>query len=244
MHRAGGDNEHPLADLYPGGESRVVVGDDYRPTRPVAKWAIGFLVVALVLDVVAFASDISERSLLGQGVITVSEADANDDRQSAIALAQLVALIATAIFFIRWIHRAYKNLLELGTPDLRFKPGWAIGGWFVPILNLWRPKQIVNDTWRATDPGLDPDAAGTWRLRDVPGWVALWWGAFLLSGLAWRASGQITSHAESRGDLRTANLFSLIGDVSSTVAAITAVLLVQSLTARQEQRAARISNEA
>ncbi len=33
--------------------------------------------------------------------------------------------------------------------ERRYGHGWAIGGWFVPILNFWRPMQVVNDVWRA-----------------------------------------------------------------------------------------------
>src|SRR5215213_2684690 len=31
--------------------------------------------------------------------------------------------------------------------DRRYGTGWALGSWFVPILNAWRPKQIINDIW-------------------------------------------------------------------------------------------------
>ena len=55
--------------------------------------------------------------------------------------------IATGVFFLFWFHRAYRNLPALGG-DRRYGTGWAIGSWFVPFLNAWRPKQIVNDIWR------------------------------------------------------------------------------------------------
>jgi hypothetical protein len=31
--------------------------------------------------------------------------------------------------------------------ELHHSPGWMIGGWFGPILNLWRPLQWVRDLW-------------------------------------------------------------------------------------------------
>jgi hypothetical protein len=35
---------------------------------------------------------------------------------------------------------------------MRWSAGWAIGAWFVPVLSLVRPKAILNDIWRASDP--------------------------------------------------------------------------------------------
>ena len=32
--------------------------------------------------------------------------------------------------------------------------GWAIGPWFVPILNLFRPWQIAVETWEGSDPDM------------------------------------------------------------------------------------------
>ena len=50
--------------------------------------------------------------------------------------------------FIRWLSRAYKNL-DVAAPGFRrYGHGWAIGSWFVPFLNLWRPKEIINDIHR------------------------------------------------------------------------------------------------
>lgn len=51
-------------------------------------------------------------------------------------------LIAKDFAFLVWFWLAYRNLDAL---DLRrrYGTGWAIGGWFVPFLNLARPKQVA-----------------------------------------------------------------------------------------------------
>ena len=48
-----------------------------------------------------------------------------------------------------WMFRAYNNVDAVAPGARRYDGGWAIGSWFVPILNLFRPKQIINDIWRA-----------------------------------------------------------------------------------------------
>ena len=78
---------------------------------------------------------------LQNGLVRVQ---ASAELLSIIDGVRVLALIVTGTVFIVWTRRVYRNLAPLGTSP-RFRPGWAIGGWFVPVLNLWRPKQILND---------------------------------------------------------------------------------------------------
>jgi hypothetical protein len=47
--------------------------------------------------------------------------------------------------FVWWFQRAYRNLVKR-----EIHPAWAYVGWFVPIVSLWKPKQIANRIWRKT----------------------------------------------------------------------------------------------
>jgi hypothetical protein len=128
---------------------------EFRPLSERAKWAIFALVAIAVLDAVAVLADLARYNLLGRivsgGSYTLAEASASDNRESAIALLQILALIVGAIFFIRWFLNAYRNVDVLGGTRA-FTEKWAGWAWFVPFLNLWRPKQIANEIWRAGDP--------------------------------------------------------------------------------------------
>jgi hypothetical protein len=63
----------------------------------------------------------------------------------------------------RLFRRAYRNLPALGAESPRFSSGWAVGAWFVPFLNLVRPKQIMDDIWRASDPALPAHPGAAWK---------------------------------------------------------------------------------
>jgi hypothetical protein len=103
----------------------------------------------------------------------------------------LISLFAGGIGFLVWWYRAYSNLPALTGHSRRFGRGWAIGAWFVPILSLWRPKQIGNDIWRAGDP----------EARDNAGWTSLpvgqlvnwWWAIYLLSSFVGGVAGALLS---------------------------------------------------
>jgi Domain of unknown function (DUF4328) len=100
-----------------------------------------------------------------------------------IAALQGVTYLATVTGFLVWFHRAYTNLHALRTEALRFRAGWAVGGWFVPILNLVRPKQVMNDIWRGSDSGAPATNDSAWHRAPVPALLQLWWAPFLTSWL-------------------------------------------------------------
>jgi hypothetical protein len=198
-----------------------------------------------VVDLVAIASGLAEFGLLARieagELVTESEADANDLRQAAIGVTQLVLLAVAAFLFIRWFHRAYKNLPALGAGELRFRPGWAIWGWFVPVLGLWRPKQIANDIWRASDPDLPPDQASAWRGASVPAVFLFWWGLFVVSNWASWVAFRLSLSAEEVTELRGATTAYLLADSSDLLAAVFAILVVRRTTSRHEERARRLA---
>jgi hypothetical protein len=89
-----------------------------------------------------------------------------------------LGLVMTLLFlplipvFIVWFYRARKNADGRGWCQRR-RAGWAIGAWFVPVIFLWFPYQIMADIWRA---GLPADQ------RTRPAWLPItWWACWLLA---------------------------------------------------------------
>ena len=54
------------------------------------------------------------------------------DVERFVILAQLGSFFITALFFLLWTHRAYRNLSFLSDRDLRFSPGWPSAGILFP----------------------------------------------------------------------------------------------------------------
>ena len=90
--------------------------------------------------------------------------------QAVGALLFLLALGATIVLFCRWIHRAYRNLPTLGPTAPRFTAGWAVGWWFVPLFNIFRPFQVMRDLWQGSSTTTHP-----------LGLRYAWWGLWLIS---------------------------------------------------------------
>lgn len=231
-----------------------------RPLEGRARWAVIALIVVIVTDVAAIGSDWLTIDLMNDVLdgraFTPSRLENDDLRQGIAGLLWLAAYIGAAVFFIRWFHPAYSNLRALGG-ELRFKTGWAIGAWFVPVLNLWRPKQIANDVWRGSDPSVRSVHLQVAKTSVTP-LLGFWWGAWIIASIVGNAAGRVwwgSTTAEEAGaeavlgsieptfgsndaavELRGAAIFDLVFSVIDIAAAILAILVVRLLTARQAER--------
>jgi Domain of unknown function (DUF4328) len=144
--------------------------------------------------------------------------------------------LATALLFLTWFRRAYTNVGLLGVDGLRFGPRWAVGSWFVPILNFVRPKAIANDIWRGSDPSLAPEAT-IGVSTPVPWYLNVWWAVFLTSGIAGRIAFSSSQNASTLSALNRATGWQLASDALDMVAAVAAVAVVVGIFRRQQERA-------
>jgi hypothetical protein len=156
-----------------------------------------------------------------------------------IALLEAPLRLACVVLFLIWLHRAYSNLSPLKARNLEFSPGWAVGWWFVPFANIVKPFQIVREVYNESDPDFDVESGFLHLPGGTPEIIAVWWGTFLLSGLAHR----IADAFYGKGDLPSSEYFPVVFIVAGLLSAISAgaaIFLVLHITKRQEARAAKI----
>jgi hypothetical protein len=133
-----------------------LAGRDYRDPATLTQWLKVLLGLSLLLDFIATASGMMEFALLrslesGSFVGDFdAAATANDNRQQAIGFIQVALFIVTGIVFLVWIHRANRNARALGAEGMQFTPGWSVGWFFVPIMSLWKPFQVMREIWQAS----------------------------------------------------------------------------------------------
>jgi hypothetical protein len=198
----------------------------------------------------AALSDMMEIQLLSRVAagesLSEAEAEANDDRQRIIGVCQVLVLLATAITFFTWFYRSHKNLPALGVTGLKYSPGWAIGGFFVPFLNLVRPLQVMREVWHGSAPespvGLTsaPMFAESTK-QETPRKVGWWWGLFLVSSFL----GQMAFRLSLRDDpslqvLEATSWMTLGSDVADIAGLLVTVALVQTITSRQTEKSRRL----
>ncbi len=103
--------------------------------------------------------------------------------------------ILTGIVFVVWFHRTRTNAEAFAPGADRLRPGWAIGGWFVPLANFWLPYRIAVATWGSSTPLAGDGGRAAGRLPLMP--VNLWWGSFVLSKVVAWYGGRSYGGAES-----------------------------------------------
>ncbi len=148
-------------------------------------------------------------------------------------LAQFVALIAAAIFFMRWFHRAYSNLARVADAPTRYPSWWAVWGFLIPFLNLIRPQQLMREIWDTS--------TGVWAstpervagLRQPADRVNLWWGCFIASNLLGNVAARVGWKASTAGESLGAAGLDLAATGFDVVAALVAIALVRATTALQ-----------
>jgi len=210
------------------------------------------LVAVIVSDILAIGSDLLEIRLMSRLVdgddVSLSSLDSDDLRQGVAALVVFAVFVASTVLFLRWFHRAYSNLPALRSQP-RFKRGWAIGGWFVPIMWFWRPKQIANDIWRGSDPS--PRALEFTR-TEVGSLLGLWWAAWIIGGFVYTRStlaylntpaasdagiSALVGDVQDARDIRYAAILDVVASGIDIAAAVLAILVVRALTSRELGRA-------
>lgn len=177
-------------------------------------------------------------------------AEANDkyDAFNALSGISFLFAVALAMAFLVWFHRAYSNAPSLTRQPLRYGTGWSVGAWFIPVFNLWRPKQIANDVWRAGDPGARDNPG--WNALPVTGLVHWWWAIWILGSLIGGVAGAmlaidspLVEYAESPGSVRDSDLeteYAATTLVAASVAvqiigAVVAMLVVRRASERQDR---------
>lgn len=215
--------------------------EGYRPLSSRATWAKRALLLVVALNVVGLISAYFAYRTYGSALATQEDIDTTDLREGIVALLTLIAFVVAVVTFIRWFRHAYSNLRTLGATNLRFPTAWTIAGWFVPIWNLFRPKQIANDIWRGSDPDRRRDEEAYWEGAEVPALFQWWWGFYLVSTWLENVSFRVELAANDLDGYRNAAAVTMVVSAVEAVAGVLAVLVVDRTTRRQEALAARLS---
>lgn len=225
-------------------------------------WTKGLLAATLILAVVAVISGIFQielRSRLIRGnasdwstpegaesirsMPTMEQVTQADSRQELIIILRGLLIIGTAVLFLIWFYRMHKNLPSLGQKGLVFTPEWAVGFFFVPIFNFFRPFQAMREIWHGSDPGrlaLDVHSDGSRIRLRTPPLVGWWWALFLGYWSIAEFVDSLYSSASrtpSSPVLQTASILVVAANLLLIPSALVTIRLVGRLTEWQNEKA-------
>ena len=191
--------------------------------------AVGMIVAVAATIAVLDQMEVATQELAKPGPVAADRLAAVDARRTALCrTVQLIDVVGLGLLVV-WTRRLYGNLRPLGFNEPRFREGWALGGWFVPLVNLVRPKQIVNDIWRAGDPE-PPRPAQAWEEQPVSSLLSWWWFFWIV---LWLPTPFLGIPAESAEDAGSAGpFFAWCGAGHMVFGALTIAVVVRT-TSRQ-----------
>ena len=148
----------------------------------------------------------------------------------AVSLLQMIALIACAVLFLRWLSIAYVNAENLATKPPAYSKGWVYWGFFVPFLNLVRPMQVVRDVWDNSALAWQESPDRTVGRVRPPDLVGTWWSWFLATSILGNLAGRVYFRAVTAEEVLHAQGLYLVSNVVDVAAAWIAIRLVRALS--------------
>lgn len=152
-----------------------------------------------------------------------ADAEVNDLRRGLIKTISFLVSIVSAIFILRWIHRANSNARHLGAEHMEFTPGWSIGYYFVPFLHLWKPYQAMSELWRASNRPSD------WKYQVVSWLLPIWWALWICSNLLGHTIMKFSKEATELSEFMDLNMMVQISNVIAIPLALVFMALVSSI---------------
>lgn len=201
-----------------------------------AKWLGIMLIILIPVQVISMLKSAGDR---GKARDFLAGRITEDDYTETVGASALIGLISFALFItvavltMIWMFRMAKNQQVMGRMGT-WKPGWAIGGWFVPPFVLYVvPFLMFRDLWKASDPAPTND----WRTNRVGSIVNIWWVLYGLAPLLF-LSVTLSSFQLDRSAVDAAQEIddkfgvTLAASAVQVAAAVAYLLLVRQLTAR------------
>lgn len=217
---------------------------EFRDLSSLTSYLKTALILYVVIAVIGLWSGWLELDLLrgvARGaVLSDAQAEANDSRQALIGIAYLIVFAVTGFLFLRWTYLAKQNAQLLTSQELKFTPGWAVGWYFIPILNFWKPYQALKETFKASN----PDFAGDWRHAPHPESMPLWWTLWILSGFVGRAVWRASLNTETLDELISSSWLMFVSDFVDVPLGIVLFMLVSRLYSWQSMKLAKASTVA
>ncbi|WP_052411143.1 protein kinase domain-containing protein [Streptomyces sp. NRRL S-118] len=236
-----------LADERRRARSHVDVADGYRVA---VYWLLALVALTSVLTVIHQLTVFEEPDRLYPSYDRFPGADdlwgnlvfVDEWSNPAIHLlweAQHLFGAALVVCWLIWFARVRATAEKFAPGRLRYRSSMAVIGWFIPLANLFLPKQIANDVWHASSPpGMAPAPA-----RVLNAWWTLWLATFLTWPLFWTPwTSLLIEHTPTRAmdasllyryEFGAETWFSLIAHVLVVPASAAAALYIRRLTAMQ-----------
>jgi hypothetical protein len=147
------------------------------------------------------------------------------------AILKIIVLISSAVFFIMWFRRAYYNL-HLRESYCNYSEAQAAWSWFVPILSLFRPNEIMREMVERTSTMLNLAEQEVSKTRNI---VLFWWMTWVIQNIASQIITRMYKVQNLPEEIIKANNAELAVLPIEIIAAVLAILVVKRYSKMEDQ---------
>jgi hypothetical protein len=201
------------------------------------KWFVRFAWMAIVANALGAVVTAFEIELLGRidsGNFTDSEIDLNETLFALYGVIALAVILLAMVIAFMWTYRVNKNSWVLRRSNMKFRPGWSVGWWFIPIANIFQPYRIIAELWRAN---VGRDDAEDWTNNEVSPEILLWWVLAIVGNVMATIYDRLTDRAETLSDYFLADGIFIISSLTGVVMWYISIRIVRAIQAGQERLA-------
>ena len=188
--------------------------------------AFAVVVNALEFD---FFKDIENQSFQTEEELIIA-GNLIDQLHVVAFISFLITFILGGIVIFKWIYRSNINAGLLGAKDMKFSPGWSVGWFFIPVVNLWKPFQAMQEIYNAS---LNP---ANWKDLGKPKIVLQWWGLWMISNSLNQFNNKKAEKAETISELINVNLLNQAGEILWIILCVTFLSLVKKISKSQLEK--------
>jgi hypothetical protein len=237
-------NKNPMNefDLNPNEPKLIKVKDNSNRAKILLS-VFGVLIGLLLIGLLTGYNELQMLKNAQMGdYVSEQEANTSDMLQGVVGLSQLGLFLTSVIVFLNWFRRAYGNLHRAGV-ILKHQESMAVWAWIIPIVSFFRPVQIMNEIWMATQEKIkELDTSYTIKGGGII--IGLWWTLFLISNFVGRFLLTAAFKQETIEQLILSSEATLLSDIIQLLEAILVMLIVYKLSKMESKMAFEVNKSA
>jgi hypothetical protein len=177
------------------------------------------------LGVLPFSVMATAAEIMGWVDIETETPDIRSMVAVIVMIITLIIMIVTTVLVAMWIYRAHAILKFTRAEGPTMDPTWAVGWYFIPIANLFKPYDAMRQLW--TRSGTD---AVTGQGRGI---LNVWWGSWIVASILGNASALPSSSPDI---LRLTPMLAMISDGMMMLAGWSLTRIIAAITEAQTSR--------
>jgi Domain of unknown function (DUF4328) len=200
-----------------------------KPNDQRGNLAVLLIWIVLGLEILSLISGYFQFDLLNEvkngANVSTGKATANDLREGILGIIYGIAYLISGITFIQWFRRAYFNLHQK-VDGLSHTEGWAAGSWFVPIVNLFRPFQIMKEMFIETKAYLIKNNISFNEEINTKN-LGIWWTLWIINNFLGQIIFHYSKNSETVDQLLNFTIINLVSNVFGILLAVITIKVIK-----------------